>query len=122
MNESSKCRAYGFLFTLHIRPPVSSSTPLLTVASFACATGAPDITHASGLSLFPFLRCGEKQGVYNCTIWEAGRATSAAPTFFKRIKIGPTGSGVEYVDAGLGCNNPVKQVVAEAARVFGEDA
>ena len=25
------------------------------------------------------------------------------------------------MDAGIGCNNPVKQVIAEAARVFGED-
>ncbi|KAJ7887684.1 acyl transferase/acyl hydrolase/lysophospholipase [Mycena leptocephala] len=26
-----------------------------------------------------------------CTIWQAGRATSAAPTFFKQIRIGPPG-------------------------------
>ena len=63
-----------------------------------------------------------KNKEYNCKIWEAARATSAAPTFFKRIKIGPPGSGIDYVDAGLGCNNPIKQVIAEAARVFGEDA
>ena len=59
---------------------------------------------------------------YNCEIWEAARATSAAPTFFSAIEIGPTGSKVRYVDAGLGYNNPVKQVVAEAATYFGSDA
>ena len=63
-----------------------------------------------------------KNKEYNCEIWEAARATSAAPTFFKRIKIGPSGSGIDYVDAGIGCNNPIKQVMAEAARVFGEEA
>ncbi len=39
---------------------------------------------------------------------------------FKRIKIGTPTSGIEYVDAGLGCNNPIKQVIAEAGRVFGD--
>jgi hypothetical protein len=64
----------------------------------------------------------EKNKEYNCTIWEAARATSAAPTFFKRIKIGPPGSAVGYVDAGLGCNNPIKQVLDEATLVFGDHA
>ena len=50
----------------------------------------------------------------NCTIWEAVRATSAAPTFFKRIVI----DGEPYVDGGMGCNNPVQQVLQEAELVF----
>ena len=93
---------------------------MLTTISFVCATGASDITHPSGPTLFRTYDVA-KNKEYNCCIWEAGRATSAAPTFFKRITIGPQGSGVEYMDAGLGCNNPVKHVVGEAARVFGED-
>jgi hypothetical protein len=56
---------------------------------------------------------------YNCTIWEAGRATSAAPTFFKRICIGEPGLEEEFVDAGIGCNNPVQYLVQEAQREFG---
>ena len=52
----------------------------------------------------------------NCTIWEAVRATSAAPTFFKRNLI----DGEEYVDGGMGCNNPVQQVLQEAELVFPE--
>lgn len=56
---------------------------------------------------------------YNCTIWEAGRATSAAPTFFKRISIGDPGLQEEFVDAGIGCNNPVQYLVQEAQREFG---
>ena len=50
----------------------------------------------------------------NCTIWEAVRATSAAPTFFKRIVI----DGEPYIDGGLGCNNPIQQVLQEAELLF----
>jgi hypothetical protein len=53
-------------------------------------------------------------------MWEAGRATSAAPTFFKSIDIGPDGRKQTYLDAGLGYNNPVKEVVKEAEKAFGE--
>ena len=91
------------------------------ICSFVCAVGALDVTHAAGPTLFRTYEVA-KNRTYNCTIWEAARATSAAPTFFKRIKIGPPTSGVEYVDAGLGYNNPVKEVIAEAVRVFGEEA
>jgi len=43
-----------------------------------------------------------------CKIWQAARATSAAPTFFKRIKIGRK---QEYIDGGMGCNNPSEVVL-----------
>lgn len=89
--------------------------------SFVCAVATSDVTHAAGPSLFRSYDVA-KNNEYNCTIWEAARATSAAPTLFKRITIGPPASGIEYVDAGIGCNNPVKQIIAEAARLFGEDA
>lgn len=79
------------------------------------------MTHPTGPTLFQTYNV-ERNRTYNCTIWEAARATSAAPTFFKRITIGPDGSAIDYVGAGLGCNNPVKQVLAEAAREFGDHA
>ena len=50
----------------------------------------------------------------NCMIWEAVRVTSSGPTFFKHIVI----EGVPYVDGGMGCNNPVQQVLQEAELVF----
>ena len=50
----------------------------------------------------------------NCTIWEAVRATSAVPTFFPHIVI----DGEPFVDGGMGCNNPVQQVLQEAELVF----
>jgi hypothetical protein len=58
----------------------------------------------------------------NCKIWEAARATTAAPTFFKRIAIGEAGHVKEYfVDAALGCNNPANYVLDEARTVFGPE-
>lgn len=46
----------------------------------------------------------------NIKIWEALRATCAAPTFFDPIDI----DGCTYVDGGFGCNNPVSLVYEEA--------
>ncbi|KAG5634305.1 hypothetical protein H0H81_002476, partial [Sphagnurus paluster] len=59
---------------------------------------------------------------YNCKIWEAARATSAAPTFFKSIEVGEEdGVKERFVDAGSGCNNPVRQVLNEAHLVYGKE-
>jgi len=58
----------------------------------------------------------------NCKIWEAARATTAAPTFFKRIAIGDEGQAKEeFVDGGLACNNPANQVLDEARVIFGNN-
>ena len=56
----------------------------------------------------------------DCTIWEAGRATSAASSFFDPIKIGQFEES--FVDGGTGCNNPVERVFEEALNVWGPDA
>jgi len=52
----------------------------------------------------------------HCKIWEAARATSAAPTFFKCIEIG---NKQPFVDGGLGRNNPSRVVMDEAEAIFG---
>ena len=49
-------------------------------------------------------------------IWEAARATSAATGFFDPITIGKHHQ--EYVDAGLGCNNPVNEIWTEAQDLY----
>jgi hypothetical protein len=46
------------------------------------------------------------------------RATSAATTFFKPIRVGR--DGIEFVDAGFGYNNPCEVLVEEARRQFPE--
>jgi len=52
----------------------------------------------------------------DCKIWEAARATSAAPTFFERIEIGRK---QPFIDGGLGRNNPSQVVLDEAKALFG---
>lgn len=55
-------------------------------------------------------------GFAKSTVWEVARATSAATTFFKSIKVGR--DEIEFVDAGFGYNNPCEALVKEAERVF----
>ncbi|MCJ1471106.1 hypothetical protein MMC07_009754 [Pseudocyphellaria aurata] len=52
----------------------------------------------------------------DCTIWQACRATSAAPTLFPPVIIGspPT----PYVDGGLGHNNPIRSLMDEANHLW----
>ncbi|KAJ7845248.1 FabD/lysophospholipase-like protein [Mycena olivaceomarginata] len=54
----------------------------------------------------------------DCTIWQAGRATTAAPTFFKLIKIGLSGIEEAFVDGGIGHNNPTASLLSEAKILF----
>ena len=56
----------------------------------------------------------EDHDASECAIWEAGRATSAAPTFFKPIQIE---RGV-FVDGGLAHNNPGELALAEAQKIW----
>ena len=49
-------------------------------------------------------------------IWEACRATSAAPSFFDPIKIG--GFGESFIDGGIGANNPIYELWNEAQGVW----
>jgi predicted acylesterase/phospholipase RssA len=55
-------------------------------------------------------------GISNCTIWQAGRATSAAPTFFDPIEIG----NQLFVDGATGRNNPVEEVLAQAKLIWSD--
>ena len=52
-----------------------------------------------------------------CKIWEAARATSAAPSFFKPIKIDDP-IPIQYVDGALGWNNPAGLAIVEAQRIW----
>ena len=50
---------------------------------------------------------------HDIPIWEVARATSAAPTYFKPIKI----DGLEYIDGGFGKNNPCMEIYDEVQRM-----
>ena len=54
----------------------------------------------------------------DCKVWEACRATSAAPTFFDAVKIGPYEQ--ELMDGGLLYNNPIQLLRHEAASVWSD--
>ncbi|KAJ7452585.1 FabD/lysophospholipase-like protein [Mycena latifolia] len=56
--------------------------------------------------------------VATCAIWEAARATSAAPAFFKPIEIGPASRAEAFLDGGLGRNNPTGTLLEEAQLLF----
>ncbi|KAL5635601.1 hypothetical protein ACGC1H_004414 [Rhizoctonia solani] len=58
----------------------------------------------------------------NCKIWEAARATSAAPAFFKSITIMDDGIPITFVDGGLVVNNLAMRVLLEAKAVFPDRA
>ncbi|QRV93310.1 patatin-like phospholipase protein [Ceratobasidium sp. AG-Ba] len=49
-------------------------------------------------------------------IWEAARATTAAPAYFERVIVGKD----EYVDGGLQVNNPVIAAIIEGRATFGQ--
>ena len=51
---------------------------------------------------------------YECTIWEAGSATAAAPVFFEKVTFK---SGVVFVDGGMRRNNPINELVREAQSI-----
>ncbi|KAE9377601.1 hypothetical protein N431DRAFT_541303 [Stipitochalara longipes BDJ] len=53
---------------------------------------------------------------YICHIWEAARATSAAPLFFAPLKL--KSSGATFGDGALGLNNPINEVLNEARRLY----
>lgn len=51
-----------------------------------------------------------------CTVWQAARATSAAPLLFPPIRFGFPPAN--YVDGGLRYNNPVRALYDEANRIW----
>jgi hypothetical protein len=54
----------------------------------------------------------------DCTIWQAGRATSADPTFFEHIEIRLSGIEEEFVGGGISHNNPTASLLSEAKVLF----
>ncbi|KAF9470349.1 FabD/lysophospholipase-like protein [Pholiota conissans] len=80
--------------------------------TFVCAKNAVNMGIPVRFRTYP-----SRETHINCTIWEAARATSAAPTFFKRILIG---RDQPYIDGGLGYNNPCQTVLDEARSLFGD--
>ncbi|OIW35316.1 hypothetical protein CONLIGDRAFT_53333 [Coniochaeta ligniaria NRRL 30616] len=58
------------------------------------------------------------EGLKDCKVWEAARATTAAPLNFKPMTIQRDSDKTTYIDAALGYNNPVEQLLEEAGNIF----
>ena len=69
-------------------------------------------------SIFRSYECpgGEKT---ECEIWEAARATTAAPGVFKPAKIRVGTEKEHFIDGAVKWNNPSRQVLSEAEALFG---
>ncbi|KAG8784573.1 hypothetical protein FRC12_018534 [Ceratobasidium sp. 428] len=52
------------------------------------------------------------------TIWQALRAATAHPEMFKSMKIEDQGISEMFVDAAMGCGNPIEHVLAEAKLLY----
>ncbi|KAL8734464.1 MAG: hypothetical protein Q9181_003167 [Wetmoreana brouardii] len=84
--------------------------------TFVCAVPAANMAYPRIFRSYPI----RENASTNCKIWEAARATTAAPTFFKRITIVDDGGAQEdFLDGGLRFNNPAELVIEEAMRTFG---
>ncbi|KAH8824338.1 acyl transferase/acyl hydrolase/lysophospholipase [Flagelloscypha sp. PMI_526] len=93
-------------------PDNSSPTECKT---FVCAMPAHNFAHPR---LFRSYRVRKNQS-HNCTIWEASRASTATPSIFSEILIGPSFQEEPFVDASLRCNNPTQEVVHEIKENYG---
>ncbi|KAI4610293.1 hypothetical protein J4E80_008057 [Alternaria sp. BMP 0032] len=82
---------------------------------FVCATAM----EAVGTVCFTSYRTpGGNDDLLECTkIWEACLATSAAPSFFDPVVIGPYRE--TYLDGAMGANNPVRKVLDQAQLMWG---
>ena len=81
--------------------------------SFVCAASAAS-THIEMLRSYPSRRIGHRN--YDCFVWEAVRATSAAPLFFESITL--EASKATFVDGGVRANNPIDQLTGEARQLW----
>lgn len=64
---------------------------------------------------------GTSNHAHNVEIWEAARATTAAPTFFDPISIKIEAEWDQYIDGAVSFNNPALLVLNEAEDHFGPE-
>ena len=92
-------------------PNTSNKTcPTFVVAKTAANINGPP-------TIFRTYR-GDKIRPSECALWQAARATSAAPTFFKPMSVDRPRPSITYVDGGMGYNNPSEVALNEARRIW----
>ena len=96
---------------------VAHETELYDDREDCCRTFVVAKRHLSHDSAAVLFRSYQVDGTeIPCTILEAARATSAAPTYFPEMEI----DGDFYVDGGIGYNNPSEEAIREARRIWPE--
>jgi predicted acylesterase/phospholipase RssA len=62
---------------------------------------------------------GVAEGSRECAVWEAGMATSAAPTYFPAVRLRSGAQSIDLVDGGWQTteNNPVCRALQEASQI-----
>lgn len=83
------------------------------VISFVCTVSAFS-THVELLRSYKSRKGGHPN--YDCFVWEAVRATSAAPLFFEPVTL--ESSKTTFIDGGIRANNPIDQISSEAERIW----
>ncbi|KAH8823186.1 acyl transferase/acyl hydrolase/lysophospholipase, partial [Flagelloscypha sp. PMI_526] len=84
--------------------------------TFVCTMPSVTITGSKPVRLFRNFRARELPS-FDCAIWAAAQATTAHPKFFEPIKIGPAWAQEEFLDPGLGYNNPIEVVIEETRSI-----
>ena len=79
-------------------------------------TSKPDKAHKNYFLFNNYEENDNNGKIADVEIWKAARATSAAPTYFDKIKIGD----FEFMDGGFGTNNPSMVAWSECKEIFRE--
>lgn len=87
-------------------------SPANTIHSFVAATRAQTV-HPVLLRSYKTWQASEEN--YKCYVWEAARATSAAPLFFEPTRLA---TNETFVDGALHLNNPITEVIREAESLW----
>ncbi|KAI1093674.1 acyl transferase/acyl hydrolase/lysophospholipase [Rostrohypoxylon terebratum] len=105
----------GLSRTHHISLP--SSTPLLSSSSVGMSMiGIPEEGGVESTSPVPDDLWDEYRDI---RIWEAARATTAAPSYFPPMSIVRGNETRTFIDGAMGCNNPSFELVHEAIALYG---
>ena len=106
-DKPNATRWYVFVLTTRSINKTKRAQP-----SFVCVVQSGD-RNINRLRSYPSSRCEDA----HARIWEAARATSAAPLFFDPIQVGKLGSF--FADGAVRCNNPIRELMSEAHNIWG---
>jgi predicted acylesterase/phospholipase RssA len=96
----------------------AEDTPPPKCKAFVCAIDEMELGAIHRLRTYETDNNKSDEWLRDCKIWEAARATTAAPLNFKAMTIERDTVKKSFVDAALGYNNPAEQLLDEACSVF----